>query len=182
MNHFLLPARKAAALPIDNTGLDEAVRCQNQMAQQLREAVAERVEQSAESSPTQNIDINQVLLQACQQTFPAVEKPPAKHNEVIQHLWRLRQQARYTAVQAKRTGRMFGAWRAAIRYHLEAKKAKKACHARKRQEILDLLQITEDAAQQGDQRKVYQMVKKLAPVGATQQSYPQRRQWQAYHQ
>ena len=99
-----------------------------------------------------------MLLQACQQTFPAVEKPPTKHNEIIQHLWRLRQQARYTAVQAKRTGRLFAAWRAAIRYHLEAKKAKKAC-----QEILDLLQLTEEAAQQGDQRKVYQMVKKLAP-------------------
>ena len=159
MNHFLLPARKAAAMAIDKTGLDEAARCHNKMAQQLRDAVAERVEQSAASSPTQKIDINQVLLQACQQTFPAVEKPPVKRNEVIQHLWQLRQQARYTAVQAKRTGRMFAAWRAAIRYHLEAKKAKKACQAKKRQEILDLLQITED----GDQRKVYQMVKKLAP-------------------
>ena len=137
MNHFLLPARKAAALPIDKTGLDEAARCQNKKALQLREAVIERVEQSAESSPGQNIDINQVLLQACPQTFPAVEKPPTKHNEVIQHLWRLRQQARYTAVQAKRTGRLFAAWRAAIRYHLEAKKAKKACQVKQRQEILD---------------------------------------------
>ncbi|CAE7532903.1 Pol, partial [Symbiodinium microadriaticum] len=118
-------------MPLDKTGLDEAARCHNEMAQQLRDAVAERVEQSAASSPT--------------------------------HLWQLRQQARYTAVQAKRTGRMFAAWRAAIRYHLEAKKAKKACQAKKRQEILDLLQITEDAAQQGDQRKVYQIVKKLAP-------------------
>ena len=81
---------------------------------------------------------------------------------MIQHLWRLRKQARYTAVQAKRTGRLFAAWKAAIRYHLEAKKATKACHAKKRQEILDLLQLTEDAAQQGDQRKAYQMVKKLA--------------------
>ena len=159
MNHFLLPARKAAAMPIDKSRLDEAARCHNQTAQQLREAVAERVEQSVEGSPTQIIDINQALLQACQQIFPAAKKQPVKHNEIIQHLWQLRQQARYTAVQAKHTGRMFAAWRAAIRYHLEAKKAKKACHAKKRQEILDLLQATEEAAQQGDQRKVYQMVK-----------------------
>ena len=163
MNHFLLPARKAATVPIDKTGLDAAARGQDPRAQQLRDAVAERVEQSVQSSPERTIDLNKVLLQACQETFPAVEKPPAKQNEVIQHLWRLRQQARYTAVQAKRTGRLFAAWRAAIRYHLEAKKAAKACHAKKRQEILDLLQLTEDAAQQGDQRKVYQMVKKLAP-------------------
>ena len=165
MNHYLLPARKASTVPIDNTGLDAAARGQDPRAQQLRAAVADRVEQSIESSPDKHIDINQVLIQACQdqETFPAAEKPPAQHNEVIQHLWRLRKQARYTAVQAKRTGRLFAAWKAAIRYHLEAKKATKACHAKKRQEILDLLQLTEDAAQQGDQRKVYQMVKKLAP-------------------
>ena len=163
MNHYLLPARKAVTVPIDNTGLDAAARGQDPRAQQLRDAVAERVEQCIASSPDGCTDVNQVLIQACQETFPATAKPPAPQNEIVQHLWRLRAQARYTAVQARRTGRLFAAWKAAIRYHLAAKKATKACHAKKRQEILDLLQITEDAAQQGDQRKVYQMVKKLAP-------------------
>ena len=163
MNHYLLPARRAANVPIDNIGLDAAARGHDPRAQQLREAVAYRVEQCLEGSPAGCTDINQVLVQACQETFPATAKPPAPQNEVVQHLWRLRAEARYTAVQAKRTGRLFAAWKAAIRYHLAAKKATKACHAKKRQEILDLLQHAEDAAQQGDQRKVYQMVKKLAP-------------------
>ena len=163
MNHYLLPARKAANVPIDNTGLDAAARGQDPRAQQLREAVADRVEQCLESSPDGCMDINQVLVQACQETFPANAKPLAPQNDIVQHLWRLRAEARYTAVQAKRTGRLFAAWKAAIRYHLAAKKATKACHAKKRQEILDLLQLAEDAAQQGDQRKVYQMVKKTSP-------------------
>ena len=74
MNHYLLPARKAATVPIDNTGLDAAARGQDPRAQQLRAAVADRVEQSIESSPDSHLDVNQVLIQACQETFPAAEK------------------------------------------------------------------------------------------------------------
>ena len=165
MHHFLLPARGETGASLDKQALDEAARKGGQAAQRLRAAVAQRVEPLANGSPTPPADLNALLVQACQQEFPPATRKPAGSNAIIQHLWRLRKQARYTAVQARRAGRLFAAWHAAIRYHLAAKKAKKDCRAKKRQETPDLLQATEEAAQQGDQRKVYQMVKKLALLG-----------------
>ncbi|CAE7369649.1 jockey\pol [Symbiodinium sp. CCMP2456] len=66
-------------------------------------------------------------------------------------------------VQVQRTGRLFQAWFATVRYHLGAKKAKRQCKERKKLEIRGLLQQAEAAAGRGDQRSVYQVVKQLAP-------------------
>ncbi|CAE6911839.1 kptA [Symbiodinium sp. CCMP2592] len=52
---------------------------------------------------------------------------------------------------------------ATVRYRMAAKKAQKQCYADKRQATLDLLGQAEAAATSGDQRKVYQVVKQLAP-------------------
>ena len=124
-------------------------------------------------------DINTAILQACCQVFPPAAKAPVQHNANVQHLWQLRRAARYTAVQARRTGRLFAAWRATIRYHLAAKAAKKQCYADKRKGILNLLDQAEQAATQGDQRQVYQVVKRLAPWAPRRQNtcYAQGRGW-----
>ena len=105
---------------------------------------------------------NQVLVQACQDTFPATAKPPAPKMKLFSisggYVLRL---DTLLSPNAQGASLLLGKLRSV--YHLAAKKATKACHAKKRQEnFLTSFNMLEDAAQQGDQRKVYQMVKKLA--------------------
>ena len=92
--------------------------------------------------------------------LPLARPVPRSPNPAILHLWQLRAAANDTKVQRNR---VFRAWQAVARHWAAAKQAKKTCQEQKRRQVLGLPEQAEHAADAGDQRTVYQVVKKLAP-------------------
>ena len=144
MTHHLLPKRK-------NHGTEATERkwtmLPDKWDRQLRRFTWPLRRQSRTNPPDAS-DIQSILNEQCARIFPPAVKPVLAHNEEIRHLWQLRKQAEHTPVGH---GRIFRAWRAVARHWAAARKAKQHCYKAKRE------------ATQGDQRKVYQVVKKLAP-------------------
>ena len=167
----MLPKRSTNA-QLDRHKLDQDVRSGAAGAKTLQLELAKALNELQDPTPA---SINSTLLQTCQNHYPVERKPTPASNPIVQHLWQKRREAEYVAVRPPRApeggtldenpwwhykSRLFRGWKATIELRKQVKKAEKQCKEKKREEILQLLH---KAADNGDQRTVYQVVRRLAP-------------------
>ncbi|CAE7773628.1 pol [Symbiodinium sp. CCMP2592] len=165
---FLSQPRQTATHSYDKLALQQAFREQSPSAEVLRQRVADRLQEI----PTQDLvllqqQLNRVLLQETATVFPArkaadgrISADPAFQVSARQtwHLYRLAKKACVCTLR--------GIWR---QWHRTAQFAKASNRLRqqskqlKRSQLLSLVDTAEQAANKGDQRVLYEVVRRLTP-------------------
>ena len=94
---------------------------------------------------------------------PKPPKPPLQnlHHEVLQ-VWKTLARERFRVNRGK-IGRLFGAWHLALLKRRAHREVRRLARARKRVQILQILEQAEEAAQSNSTRTHYQYVRMLAP-------------------
>ncbi|CAE7224369.1 unnamed protein product [Symbiodinium natans] len=171
---------KVTAPPIGNWRarrhkLDHEIRNREEGAHTLQLALTTALNALTDPTPA---NINSTLLDTCQNHYPLERKPNPPPSPIVQHLWQKRREAEYVTVRPPREperenlennpwwyflSRLFRGWKATVALRKQVKIAEKQCKEKKREDILQLLQKAEQAADNGDQRTVYQVVRRLAP-------------------
>ncbi|CAE7455423.1 unnamed protein product [Symbiodinium natans] len=174
MNHHMLPKRSTNP-QLDRHKLDHEIRNREEGAHTLQLALETALNALTDPTPA---NINSTLLDTCQNHYPMERKPNPPPNPIVQHLWQKRREAEYVTVRPPREperenlennpwwyflSRLFRGWKATVALRKQVKIAEKQCKEKKREDILQLLQKAEQAADNGDQRTVYQVVRRLAP-------------------
>ena len=160
INHHTLPVKRMTTSPIDVAALDRAVRQSASEVERLQTAV----QLAMQHSPPKDADeLDAILVQLCAEHFPKAKPQRAPANSAIRTLHAFRDKARYTPVQREYGCRLLEAWHAQALLTKAIRTAKRERHQQNRENVLTLLADAEAAAQNGDQRQVYKLVRQLAP-------------------
>ena len=152
----------------DVSALQQAVTMHTPAAQALQAAVAARLTQCHTCDPsTAQHEVNSILLEAAKEHFPS---PPRADQRICaqptfqttaKHTWRL-----YAQMKARANATLpvvWLKWRAAVRFRQASLALRAQSRQLKRQALLDQVEQASAAADRGDQRALYMLVKRLAP-------------------
>ena len=108
--------------------------------------------------------LNGALKQHCEQVSSRVKRPPLKTLDAeIIHLWQLGRVMRQASGGGFSLGVIFRSWKQCVDLQRAHKELRKAARARKREQLLTILEGAESAVKRGDTRALYQYVRLLSP-------------------
>ena len=156
------------SIPYDKEALCRAIQHHTEDAQRLQHVIHHLLETRCPTTPE---GLNNLLMQAMADIFPKRPGPrpaPAKawHSETVQapirEMWLHHRRARMARVGSS-LGSLFRAWVHTTRFQAIRKQVFRAGRQRRRAMYQDQVDIAYQAAQQGDQRTLYQVIRRLAP-------------------
>ena len=155
--------------PFDAQALQVAVQTQPEAAQQMQQAVAARVAVLSDQEPIDQLhqSINNILFEEACRHFPPRAKPDCRisahptYRASASHTWELYR--RMKALSSRSLSSIWQKWRAYTSFQRASKALKQQSRQRKTAFHQAQLQHAEAAAQKGDHRGLFQVVKQLAP-------------------